>query len=529
MATTTRAKPVRTRAAPTRPEPTTAANPLSEGLHEYRVGDPAIMVIFGATGDLSRRKLLPAIYNLAVQRMLAGGFTIVGAALDAIDDQRFRELVKAAIREHSRTQPVNETVLKSLVDGLRYQRLDFGDVAGFGRLDRLIDSLDQERHTGGNRVYYCATPPATFPLIVRGLGENHMSEESRGWRRITIEKPFGSDLESARRLNAIVESVFKEDQVFRIDHYLGKETVQNILAFRFANSIFEPIWNNNFVSNVQITVAEEIGVEGRGGYYEHAGALRDIVQNHELQLLTLVAMEPPVAFDHHSVRDEKVKLLRSVTPLEAEEVDRHAVRGQYGPGWVIGRQVPGYREEKSISPRSRTETYVALKLAIDNWRWAGVPYFLRCGKRMAKRSTAIRVEFKRPPHLTFGREATREVEPNAISLHIQPEEGITLRFAAKVPSAGVRMRSVNMDFLYMSSFLREAPDAYERLLVDCLLGDATLFTRKDEVETAWAIVDPIESRWAETRVRFPNYKAGTWGPAAADDMIERHGFTWYKP
>jgi glucose-6-phosphate 1-dehydrogenase len=505
-------------------------NPLAEGLHEYRVLDAALMVIFGATGDLASRKLLPALYTLASQRLIPPGFGVVGAAKDDLGEKDFRERVADAIKKHSRTQPVSEDVLEAFVQSVWYVRVDFENDGDFQSLKRKLAELDQHRHTNGNSVFYCATPPPTFPLIVRQLGSAGMAlQHDVGWERIVIEKPFGTSLKTARELNARVNRIFREEGVYRIDHYLGKETVQNVLAFRFANSIFEPIWNNHFVDSVQITVAEELGVEGRGNYYDRAGALRDIVQNHALQLLSLVAMEPPVAFDAHALRDEKVKVLRSVRPLTGEEVTGASVRGQYAAGWVMGEQVCGYRDEQSVARDSQTETFAALKLHIDNWRWAQVPFYIRSGKRMPKRVTEIRVQFKRPPHLTFGRAATQELEPNAMTLRIQPEEGISLRFGAKVPTAGIKIRSVNMDFLYASSFLADAPDAYERLIMDCLLGDATLFTRADEVEAAWALVDPIEERWAQGQPPLGSYPAGTWGPKAADQLLAQDGRHWHKP
>ncbi len=350
-----------------------------------------------------------------------------------------------------------------------------------------------------------------------------------GFHRIVVEKPFGFDLKSARELNKIVQRVFHEDSVFRIDHYLGKETVQNILAFRFANTIFEPVWNSNLIDSVQITAAEELGVELRGAYYDRAGAMRDIIQNHALQLLALTAMEPPIAFDANAVRDEKVKVLRAIRPLSEQELAHGTVRGQYSKGWILGERVVGYREEHGIPPGSLTETFAVLRLFVDNWRWAGVPFYIRAGKRLPKRATEIRVAFKKPPHLTFGRDAAAELESNAITLRIQPEEGISLRFGAKVPSAGVKLRSVTMDFDYASSFLVETPEAYERLLLDCMIGDPTLFTRADEVEAAWALIDPIEAAWRDGRPALQFYEAGTWGTAAAAKLLEADGREWHRP
>ncbi|HSS93578.1 MAG TPA: glucose-6-phosphate dehydrogenase [Candidatus Dormibacteraeota bacterium] len=503
-------------------------NPLAEGLHDYRVAEPALMVIFGATGDLSARKLLPALYNLAKQRLLPAGFAVVGAAIDNLDDAGFRKHAAEKIALFSRTQPVDSQVLQSFLEAVFYVKVDFSKLEDFKALARKLDELDHTRHVGGNRVFYCATPPPTYETITEQLMATAVNA-GPGYHRIVIEKPFGSDLKSARELNKIVQRVFHEDSVYRIDHYLGKETVQNIMAFRFANTIFEPVWNCHFIDSVQITAAEEIGVENRGAYYDRAGAMRDIVQNHVLQLLALTAMEPPIAFEANAVRDEKVKVLKAIRPISDEEVVKATVRGQYTSGWVLGEHVPGYREEPNVAPGSLTETFVALRLYVDNWRWAGVPFYIRAGKRMPKRATEIRILFSRPPHLTFGRKAAQELDPNSIILRIQPEEGISLRFGAKVPAAGIRLRSVAMDFLYASSFLIEVPEAYERLLLDCMIGDATLFTRADEVETAWALVDPVEAAWRDGRPPLQMYPAGTWGPPAAAKLLEAEGREWHRP
>jgi len=486
------------------------------------------MVIFGGTGDLSGRKLLPALYNLARQRSLPAGFAVVCAGRDEIADDAFRKHAADKIHQFSRTQPIDDRVLQAFLSSLFYVKVDAGRQDDFKALARRLEELDNTRHVPGNRIFYCATPPQVYKTIATQLQAAGLNT-GNGFHRIVVEKPFGSDLQSARELTQTLHTSFPEDAVYRIDHYLGKETVQNILAFRFANSIFEPVWNSNLIDSVQITVAEELGIEQRGAYYDRAGVLRDIVQNHGLQLVTLTAMEPPLAFDAGAVRDEKVKVLRAIRPLEGEEIARSTVRGQYTKGWVLGEQVPGYRDEKDVAPDSQTETFAALRLFVDNWRWAGVPFYVRAGKRQPKRVTEIRVQFKRPPHLTFGREAMQDVDSNAITLRIQPEEGISLKFGAKVPSAGLRIRNVAMDFQYMTTFLFDAPEAYERLLLDCMIGDPTLFTRADEVEAAWKLIDPIEESWRNGVPPLGTYPAGAWGSTAATELLSADGREWHRP
>ena len=503
-------------------------SPLTADMSEYRSAVPVLMVIFGATGDLSGRKLLPALYNLARNRLLPAGFALIGAALDDLSEDRFREWAGEHIREHSRTQPVDAHALTAFLHDLSYMPIEFDKADGFQRLSQRMADLDRARHIGGNVIFYCATPPMTYEMISNQLRAAGLNRGS-GYRRIIVEKPFGSDLKSAVELNRVLRKAFHEEAIYRIDHYLGKETVQNILAFRFANSIFEPIWNSQHVDHVQITVAEPLGVERRGAYYERAGATRDIIQNHALQLLTLVAMEPPVAIDADSTRDEKVKVLRAIRPLAPDQVALHTVRGQYTAGWVLGKEVHGYREEPMVDPNSETETFAALRCLVDNWRWAETPFYVRTGKRLPKSVTEIRIQFKKPPHLTFGRDAVRDLEPNSITLRIQPEEGISLRFGAKVPTPGLTIRSVNMDFLYASSFLVDAPDAYERLILDCMLGDAKMFTRSDEVEAAWALIDRIEASWRNGSPPLETYAAGTWGPLGGERLLAQDGRSWHRP
>ena len=503
----------------------TVVNPLREGLRLSRTPEPSTIVIFGGSGDLVQRKLMPALYNLALQRLLPGSFSVVGAARQPLTDDQFREELHRAVGEHSRTKPINEEVWKSFADHVFF--IATPDDRGYDQLSRRLDQLDTELGTNANRLFYLATPPGAYEPIVKAIGAHGLRGRT-GWARIVVEKPFGHDRESARALTELIHQVFREDEVFRIDHYLGKETVQNILVMRFANGIFEPLWNRQYVDHVQITVAETIGVEERAGYYEQAGAMRDIVQNHLLQLLALVAMEPPAAFDDKAVRDEKVKVLRALRAIADGDVARSAVRGQYASGFIEGAAVHGYREEPGIAPASRTETYVALRSFVDNWRWEGTPFYMRTGKRLPKRSTEIAIQFRVAPHQLFSREASEGLDPNALVLRIQPDEGVSLKFGAKVPVQGIRIRSVNMDFDYGASFMVDAPDAYETLILDALRGDATLFTRRDEVDQQWAFVDPIIAAWAASPGPPALYEAGTWGPAEAEALIERDGREWRK-
>ena len=497
-----------------------AENPLLEGLRVQRTPEPCALVIFGASGDLTRRKLFPALYSLALRRLLPERFGVVGVARSEESDDEFRDRMKHAVQEFGRDEFRDET-WDWLAEGMRYVSTDFADDDGQDRVVSVLNELDEKRGTAGNRVYYLAVPPDAIATLVRELGERRSTE---GWTRLIVEKPFGRDLASAQELNEEVQRNFAEDEIFRIDHYLGKETVQNLLALRFANGIFEPIWNRQFVDHVQITVAETIGIESRAAFYEQAGAIRDVFQNHLLQLVALTAMEPPIDFAADSVRNEKVKVLRALhTPGP-----KHVVRGQYGRGYVEGQEVPGYREEGGVAPDSMTETYVAAKLFVDNWRWADTPFYVRAGKRLARRETTIAIEFKRAPHPPFEVVEDGGLRPNVLVCHIQPDEGVSLEFAAKVPGQGMTLRTVHMDFLYGGAFRTGIPEAYERLLLDCLLGDARMFTRADEVEEQWSLVDAIVAAWRRDRPSFPNYAAGTWGPAAAEELLQRDGRMWRR-
>jgi len=513
----------------TAPAPADAgANPLRDARDRRlpRIAGPCGLVIFGVTGDLSRKKLMPAVYDLANRGLLPPGFALVGFARRDWADQDFTRVVHDAVKEHART-PYREEVWNQLAEGCRFVPGEFDDEAAFGALVQTIADLDRVRGTLGNHAFYLSIPPKYFPAVVDQLRRSGLSaSHGDAWRRLVIEKPFGHDLASAQELNRTVHDVFPPEAVFRIDHYLGKETVQNILALRFANQLWEPVWNANYVDHVQITMAEDIGIGGRAGYYDGIGAARDVIQNHLLQLLALTAMEEPVSFEARALRMEKEKVLSAVT-LPADLAVSTA-RGQYAAGWQGGVPVGGYLEEEGIPPDSRTETFAAVKLEVDTRRWAGVPFYLRTGKRLGRRVTEVAVVFKRAPHLPFARTSTEELGQNALVIRIQPDEGVTVRFGSKVPGTHMEVRDVNMDFAYGESFTESSPEAYERLLLDVLLGDPPLFPQHGEVELSWRILDPIEEFWTGQGQPEP-YAAGTWGPAGAAAMLARDGRTWRRP
>jgi glucose-6-phosphate 1-dehydrogenase len=513
-------------------------NPLRNGLIEDRTGDACSVVIFGASGDLTKRKLMPALYNLAVSRALPGGFAVVGVARRERSNDDFRADMKTGVGSFSRRKPIDPSVWSDFERGISYVRGTFEDPKTYEKLRAHLDEIDKERGTRENRLYYLAVPPADFGVIVNGLREAKLVQPSHGgqggkdaraWTRVVFEKPFGHDLKSAQELNDTIATVFDETQVYRIDHYLGKETVQNLLVFRFANSLFEPVWNREHVDHVQITVAEEIGVEGRGKFFEQTGVTRDIVENHLMQLLCLTAMEPPISLAAEAVRDEKVKVLKSLRPMDRLHVTENVIRGQYARGFVRGDEVVAYREEPDVAADSRIETYVAMRVFVDNWRWGGVPFYVRAGKRLARRVTEIAIQFKKVPHGLF-RAPDGGITPNVLAMRIQPDEGIALRFISKEPGQHSILRDVAMDFRYGTAFGSNTPEAYERLLLDAMRGEATLFTRRDEVEEQWAFIDHVFDAWAhEASAPPPIYPSGSWGPEQADDLLAKDGRRWRKP
>jgi glucose-6-phosphate 1-dehydrogenase len=504
------------------------SNPLRDPRDKrlQKIAGPCSLVIFGVTGDLARKKLMPAVYDLSNRGLLPPGFSLVGFARRDWESQDFGQIVYDAVREHART-PFREDVWRHLADGFRFVPGNFDDDDAFETLRDTVATLDAERGTGGNHAFYLSIPPKFFSQVCQQLDRSGLSRPAADtWRRVVIEKPFGHDLKSARELNDIVSQVFPSDAVFRIDHYLGKETVQNILALRFANQMFEPIWNANYVDHVQITMAEDIGIGGRAGYYDGIGAARDVIQNHLLQLLALTAMEEPVSFDAQDLRAEKQKVLSAVRV--PDDIGAATARGQYAAGWQGGQPVVGYLQEEGISKDTTTETYAAIKLEVDTRRWAGVPFYLRTGKRLGRRVTEIAIVFKQAPHLPFEKTSTEELGRNAIVVRVQPDEGITMRFGSKVPGTAMEVRDVTMDFGYGHAFTESSPEAYERLILDVLLGDPPLFPRHEEVELSWRILDPIEAHWARSGRPEP-YTAGTWGPASADAMMARDGRSWRLP
>ncbi len=509
------------------PTDTLRSNPLREGLAQRSIPDPCTLVIFGATGDLTHRKLVPALYNLAADGALPPAINVVGFARRDKSDEVFRTELEEAARKFSR-QGINDDLWKNFASNICYHRSEFDKLEGYEALARRLDEMDATRGTGGNRLFYLAAGPDQFEVILENLRKSGLNKSRAGsWSRVIVEKPFGTDLPSAKRLNDLVENAFDESETFRIDHYLGKETAQNIIVLRFANALFEAMWNSRYIDHVQITASEPLGVEGRAGYYEKSGALRDMVQNHLLQLLCLTAMEPPAGLDADSIRDEKVKVLRSLRPLTGGDVFKHVVRAQYGAGSINGKRVAAYRDELNVNPESVTETYVAMELNVDNWRWAGVPFFIRVGKRLPKAGTEIAVHFKSVPPVLF-RATGESIDDNVLVIRIQPDEGISLRMSAKMPGSSLRIEPVKMDFHYGTSFGKATPEAYERLLLDAMSGDATLFARRDEVEQAWKFVDAIHEAWTARSDDLALYSSGSWGPGEADELIKRHEATWRR-
>ncbi|HEY2121691.1 MAG TPA: glucose-6-phosphate dehydrogenase [Candidatus Acidoferrum sp.] len=493
------------------------------------VADPCTVVLFGASGDLAKRKVLPAMYDLAQHNSLGERYAIVGFARTPMTNESFRSMAGEAAKTISEVGPIDPIKWNDFASNLYYSHGDYADQNSYAELAKFLQSLDAEKNLGGNRLFYLSTPPEVYPHIVEQLGRAGLARPTNpnSWVRIIIEKPFGRDLGSAKELNKIVLNVFEEKQVYRIDHYLGKDTVQNLLVLRFSNGIFEPLWNRNYVDHVQITASETLGVERRGGFYETAGALRDMIQSHVLQLTSLVAVEPPASFDATAVRNEKLKVLQSIRPFNLEMVAQSVVRGQYAPGKLGDKVLPGYRQEANVDPNSRTETFVAMRLLIDNWRWAGVPFYLRTGKRLAKRTTEIMIQFRCAPHIVF---RERDVKPNRLILNIQPEEGVSISFGAKKPGTEMNIGNVTMDFNYLKGFGNGSRSAYATLLNDCLRGDATLFDRGDSVEAAWSLVDPILDVWTAAKTAgVPVYPSGSWGPKESDQLLERDGRQWYNP
>lgn len=512
-----------------------SANPLKpaekqpSGARSRIQPPPCAVVVFGITGDLAHRKIIPALYSLAADGLIPDRFALVGVGRRALSEEEIRNSLHSSVGRYAR-RSIDPRVWSNLASKIFYHHGNFDDPNTYNLLRQRLKQIDSSLGTEGNRVFYLATPPDLFLPTVRQLGRANLiyPRFEPSWSRVVVEKPFGHDLDSARQLNSGLAQILREDQIYRIDHYLGKETVQNILVFRFANSIFEPVWNHTYIDHVQITASETLGMEGRGAFFDRAGILRDMVQNHLLQILSIVAMEPPIALDANAVRDEKLKVLRAIRKFSPAEASANSVRGQYGPGWVEGQKVVGYREEEGVSPTSNTETYAALKLYVDNWRWSGVPFYLRAGKRLPKRVTEVAIQFREVPHLLFPK-TMPYVGSNVLVLRIQPDEGISLRITSKIPGSSDSLQPVRMEFRYGTVFGADPPDAYERLLLDVMLGDSTLFNRADEVEAAWEVVMPFLEAWSEQKEEFPNYEAGTWGPAHADDLLRADGRSWRRP